>query len=718
MKKVLALLLAFVMVFSVLAACGPTEEDPVTTDPPAGTDAPSEDPSEEPSDDPDDPTDDPTEPEPTEPEEEVYLTMNQEEALAIRAAENVEPSGTLVVGDGSASRGDFWSGWTNAAPDAQVKDMVHGEYGLIYFDELGVMHVNPVVVEEVSSEVDESGNKTFTFKIYENLVWNTGDPITGDDYVFSVLMGSCWEAGTPPIGMSNTSGAELLGYAEFHALPEEYVPSDDDDDDDEVEEFDYEYVKREFAGVRRIDDYSFSITVNGEWLPYWYELALVAYGPIPLHRIAPGVEILDDGNGAYLTEEFTVALLEETVMDAETGYRYQPDVTCGPYQFIGHDIDTDLRTIEVNPNFLGTFDGKKPAIETIVLKRTVQDTEMEELATGEVDLLAPINGEESIRGGLKVVEANDHLTYRTYLRNGYGYLGFQCDESPTQYREVRHAIAHLLDRAAFLEQYAGPFGQTVHSMYGLGQVEYQMREVELDEALNPYTFNPERAVELLEEAGFVLDAAGNEYAGEGTRHKEITNEDELPPASSVLAGQLVEVDGKTLMPLQINWMNTPDNPVSELIRALLLPEAEKVGLEITDNTQEFNVLLKHFYREALPEEELEYTMFNLATGFSEVLSFWYSVNPDPDYLGYYNTSFILDDSLYNLAMEMYHTEPGDFEAWYDNWLEFQIAYNDYLPELPLYSDEYHVFHNTRLVDYRQDVLWDYGRALTWARIEE
>ncbi|MFA6690883.1 MAG: hypothetical protein WCR98_02775, partial [Saccharofermentanales bacterium] len=76
MKKVLALLLAFVMVFSVLAACGPTEEDPVTTDPPAGTDAPSEDPSEEPSDDPDDPTDDPSEPEPTEPEEEVYLTMN------------------------------------------------------------------------------------------------------------------------------------------------------------------------------------------------------------------------------------------------------------------------------------------------------------------------------------------------------------------------------------------------------------------------------------------------------------------------------------------------------------------------------------------------------------------------------------------------------------------------------------------------------------------
>ncbi len=716
MKKVLALLLAFVMVFSVLAACGPVEEDPKPTDPPA-TEAPTEEP-DEPTEEPTEaPTDEPTDPEePTEPEEDEYLTMTQEEALAIRADENVEPSGTLVVGDGSASRGDFWSGWTNAAPDAQLKDMVHGEYGIIYFDENAVMHVNPVVVEEFEAEVDEDGNKTFTVKIYDNLVWNTGDPIVGDDYIFSVLLGSCWEAGTAPIGKSNTSGAELLGYADFHAVPEEVGAIEEGED--EAGSADYEYVKREFAGVRKIDDYTFSLTVDGEWLPYWYELSLIAYGPTPLERIAPGVEVLDDGNGAYLSEEFTVALLESTITDPDTGYRFVPDVTCGPYQFVSHDKDTDLRTIEVNPEFLGTFDGKKPAIETIVMKRTVQDTEMEELATGDVDLLAPINGEESIRGGLSVVENNDHLTYRTYLRNGYGYLGFQCDESPTQFKEVRHAVAHLLDRASFLEQYAGPFGRTVHGMYGLGQIEYQMREVELDEAMNPYTFNPERAVELLEEAGFVLDAEGNDYDGEGVRYKEITDEAYLPPAGSVLEGQLVEVDGMTLMPLQINWMNTPDNPVSELIRTLLLPEAEKVGMEITDTTQEFNVLLEHFYREGLADENLEYTMFNLATGFSEILSFWYSFNPDPDYLGYYNTAFVLEDDLYNLAMEMYHTEPGDFEAWYDNWYNFQVAYNDYLPELPLYSDEYHVFHNTRLVDYRQDVLWDYGRALTWARIEE
>ena len=75
MKKVLALLLAFVMVFSVLAACGPVEEDPKPTDPPA-TEAPTEEP-DEPTEEPTEaPTDEPTDPEePTEPEEDEYLTM-------------------------------------------------------------------------------------------------------------------------------------------------------------------------------------------------------------------------------------------------------------------------------------------------------------------------------------------------------------------------------------------------------------------------------------------------------------------------------------------------------------------------------------------------------------------------------------------------------------------------------------------------------------------
>ena len=60
----------------------------------------------------------------------------------------------------------------------------------------------------------------------------------------------------------------------------------------------------------------------------------------------------------------------------------------------------------------------------------------------------------------------------------------------------------------------------------------------------------------------------------------------------------------------------------------------------------------------------------------------------------------------------------DEEAWMDKWLEFQIAYNDYMPCIPLYSDIYHVFKSTKLVDYFETPYFSYGDALPFARVEE
>lgn len=713
MKKrlivLLTLLLALAMVFT---ACGPSGEEPVKTDAPEVTQG---------SDEPEK-TEPPApvgtdEPEPTEPPEDLgadLLTMTQEEALAQRADENVEPHGQIVIGDSSDTKGDFMSGWTNSSPDAQLKTMIHGGYDTVYFDPQGVMHINPVVVENIKVEKDADGNKTYTYKIYENLKYSDGEDITADDYVFSILLGSCWEFGVGPIGGSNIGGYRLVGYNEFHELPKALQ----DLKKGEEENIEYKYEKRVFAGVHKLGDYEFSITIDNEYLPYYYDLEIVAVGPQPLHVLAPGVEVKDDGEGAYLTEEFTVDLLEQTIIADGEGYRFKPTVSCGPYKFVSYDRATELRTIEANDQFLGMFDGKKPAIKTIVQKKVTDKTQAEELKTGSVDLLAPINGKDAIEGMLAVVEDDENLDYITFNRNGFGYLGFQCDTSPVQYKEVRHAIAHLLDRDAFLEQYAGPYARKVNGIYGLGQLEYQNRDVEISEQLNPYEFNPDKAVELLEACGFTLDESGNEYAGEGLRYKEITNEDELPPAGGPLDAMMVEVDGKKLMPLKINWMNTPDNPVSELIRTLLLPEAKQVGMEITDTTQDFKVLLAHFYRDDMTDDQVEYTMMNLATGFAKILSFWDDVNPDPEYMGFPNTNFIKDDKLYELAMEMYHTTPGDTETWYDRWLDFQVAYNDYLPMVPLYSDIYHVFYNVKLINYEQDVLWDYGDALPFADVVE
>ena len=38
----------------------------------------------------------------------------------------------------------------------------------------------------------------------------------------------------------------------------------------------------------------------------------------------------DTENGATITGEFTTELLQETINNPETGYRYNPKVTCAP----------------------------------------------------------------------------------------------------------------------------------------------------------------------------------------------------------------------------------------------------------------------------------------------------------------------------------------------------------------------------------------------------
>ena len=86
---------------------------------------------------------------------------------------------------------------------------------------------------------------------------------------------------------------------------------------------------------------------------------------------------------------------------------------------------------------------------------------MDELATGSVDLLTGISNGAEIQAGLDLVEQGG-FSYSSYPRAGYGKLQFVCDHGPTQFPEVRQAIAYLLDRNDFAKSFTGGFGSVVH----------------------------------------------------------------------------------------------------------------------------------------------------------------------------------------------------------------------------------------------------------------
>ena len=116
------------------------------------------------------------------------------------------------------------------------------------------------------------------------------------------------------------------------------------------------------------------------------------------------------------------------------------------------------------------------------------------------------------------------LTGVGYPRSGFGYLMFQCDLGPTQFRAVRQAVACLLDRETFAKQFCQDFGVPVHGPYDASRWEYLENAAELEAKLDLYACDPARAVKLLEEDGWVLAEDGSAYVS-GLRYKQVTPEE-------------------------------------------------------------------------------------------------------------------------------------------------------------------------------------------------
>ncbi len=581
-----------------------------------------------------------------------------------------QASGQLIVGSITDLNADFMDGWTNGTPNKSVKNLLYG-YATATFTQDGSYAVDPVVVKDGKAEIteNEDGSKTYTYTLNENLTYNDGSPITAKDYVFAVLLGSSPAFGE--LDANNTVGADFVGFDAFNSGE-----------------------SKVFTGVRLLGDYQFSVTLDAESLPNYYELALTAVAPYPMDVLAPGVDILDDGEGAYFTDNFSVDLIRDPITNTETGYRYNPKKTSGPYQFESFDPGTKQAVLTVNPNYLGAYDGAKPSIQTLILKSVTDATQMDELAAGSVDLISGVSGGTAINAGLDLVDEGK-ASYADYMRAGYGKITFACDFGPTQFPAVRQAIAYLLDRNEFASQYSGGYARVVNGYYGLSQWEYRENREALESELNPYTYNPEKAKELLIADGWTKNESGGDFV-EGVdtlRYKE--------------------VDGE-LMPLTIKWANTPNNPVSDLLNTMLPSEMEKVGMKLEPTTMEFGNLQNYMLRNG---EEATYHMFNLAAGFATVNAIWYYYSSDPAYMGIYNQNFIVDEELEKLSQELRATEPGDEEAWSAKWLEFQKRWNELLPDIPLYSDNYHDFFTTRLQNYTPDGLWSWEYAILRANLE-
>lgn len=627
LKKTLVFLLVLSMVLSAFAfACGKKTDEPAE-EPGTETDAPADDENAD-----EEPSDDETAERPT------------------------EPSGQLIIGTTTEMSGDFSGVWQNNASDADVRRLIQG-YGTVDQTDEGEYVIDDSIVEKYDTKDNEDGSKTYTFTIKQGLKFADGKEITAKNYVGNILFWSSKLIGPDFCKGKNTAGIDLVGYDAFSKGE-----------------------KKEFEGVHLIDDYTFSSTINPENTPYFYELNSVSSGPEDLEFwLGKEVDIKDDGDGCYFVEDINTEEFKNAVKAARDRKTLP---SSGPYMLEKYDEAQQLATMVINPNFQGDRVGRKPLISKVILKKITQATQIDDLKTGGVDIINKIGDGKTINAGMDLTEG-EGFAYTDYPRAGYGKIAFSCDVGPTQFVEVRQALAYLLDRNDFAKQFTGGYGSVVNGPYGTAQWFYQETQKELDEKLNSYPYDPAKAVELLEKAGFTLNESGVEFKeGDGIRYKKMD-------------------DGK-LMPLEIKWASTENNEVSDLLVVKLAenPDLVKAGIKIQRDAMSFDELLNWLYRDASQDAKYgvpTYNMFNLASSFTPWYDrkYDYSTKEEMIKMGY-NTNFIFDKELEQTATDMVMVAPDQRDAFKENFVKFIVRWNEMLPDLPLYSNQYHDFYNAKL----------------------
>lgn len=649
-RKLLSVLLASAMLVS-LTACGNNDNGAVTNNESADPKTESTAPAEE--------NDDAEASEPS----------TESTAPEVSSERPTTPSGQLIIGTTTDLEQDFYDPiYNNSATNYKVCGLLHG-YGTVITTKEGEWQTDPVVVADLQTAENEDGTKTYTIKINDGLVWSDDSPLTAKDYVFALLL----ESSPEMMGVDNyaaTGYTTLEGWADFNSGS-----------------------TKALKGVHLIDDMTFSVTIAASELPYHYDLAYASVTPRPLAVLAPGCDIEDTEEGATITGDFTTEVLLETIGNTDTGYRYNPQVVCGPYKLVSYDASSRQGTFEVNEKFAGTFDGVKPMIKTVIIKTVTADTEINELQAGTVDLLFQISEGDSIEAGLDLVDAGVAQKH-TFFRYGYGKIQFDCSQFPTDSENVRQAIAYCLDRNEFARQYSGGYATVVHGEYGLSQWEFVDSKDWIDENLNTYEKDIEKAKEVLAADGWNLNASGEEYKdGDGLRYKD--------------------VDGE-LKPLEIQWCNSEGNPVSELLGTMLPDAMKEAGMELKATTTDFPTLLSGINHDG----ETTYNMYNLATGFSLQHSPWYYYSMDEMYLGSLNDNWILDQELADAAWALKAIPGDDDAAWLAAWQNYQKVWNQKLPNIPLYSDEYHDFYSNKLQGWDTSSIWYWTSALVYAWVTE
>lgn len=282
-------------------------------------------------------------------------------------------------------------------------------------------------------------SKTVTLHLAENISWTDGKPFTANDIKFTLEFMS----NKNYKGYNSVAVQQIEGYEKLHSGE-----------------------ATELSGIEIKDDYTLAITTTKVYASFF-------------EKIGRGIGIIPK----HIWETVDVATADENTE------LLQKPIGTGPFILSEYAPDKYIILTKNNKYFKG-----EPKLDKIVIQVVNPDTAQAQILNGELDILRveSINPEDIKEYEQKRFEIQHNLL------NAFQHMVINQNDKVLSNKDVRQALTYAINREGIVQNLIYGYGNVAHTVYTPKFWAYP----EASE-LNPYEYNPKKALEILtQKVGF------------------------------------------------------------------------------------------------------------------------------------------------------------------------------------------------------------------------